>query len=101
MVSLRKIPDPFFVFFIIFLSVNAYFLANTIACVELTSAFLLLFVMPSVTILGLILNILYHGRNKTLLLQILRYANLLFIIVTMAWYWLVYNTCNTFGNSIS
>jgi len=101
MKDIRQILDPFLAIFAIFIIVNVIFIVNSTYCVELTTVFLLLFIIPIVSIFSIILNVLYAIKKKPMLIQVLRYLNFILIVAIMAYYWLIYNTCNTFGNSIS
>lgn len=91
--KIAKFIDAFFVLLLVFLLVNSFALVNTVACVEITTAFLLLIVIPLVALLGIALNILYVLKHKSLFLQVLRYLNFGFIIAVMSYYWLAYNIC--------
>jgi hypothetical protein len=91
--KIAKFIDAFFVLLMVFLLVNSFALVNTVWCVEITTAFLLLIVIPLVALVGIALNILYVLKHKNPLFQVLRYLNFGFIVVVMSYYWGVYNIC--------
>lgn len=101
MTYMKNILDPFLVFLLLFTFINTYILTHTIACVELTTAILVLFVLPLSAITGIVLNYFFFVKKKPIFLQALRYLNFIIAVGLISHYWLFYNTCNTFGNSIT
>ena len=91
--KLEGFVDAFFVVSMVFLIANSFALANTTACVELTTAFLMLIVVPLVAVTEISLNWLYVFKYRSWLIQGLRYLNIGFIVTIMGYYWLVYNVC--------
>ena len=96
-----KFTDRFLVAFLLFVLASGISLVYTVWCVEIATWLLLFFMLPFISVVGVTLNVLYTYRHRNKLVNTLQYTNFCFIILVMAYYWLEYNTCNIFGNSIS
>lgn len=98
-----RLFDKFLILFFVFIIANIIGIIKSYFCNELGTVFLLLFIIPFVSVFAVILNLLYV-KYHFIFFQIVRYANFVLIVIIMWYYWFKYNTCKRppdWGKSVS